>query len=61
MQKQPYQSSIQKLHDLNKSTAKTPFQKLKVYAAVSDCVKQEIAEFWDGVGVKKDKLALDGD
>jgi hypothetical protein len=32
-----------------------------VFAAVSDCVKQEIAEFWDGVGVKKEKLALDGD
>jgi hypothetical protein len=32
-----------------------------VFTEVSKLIKQDIQDFWQGVAVKQDKLALDGD
>ncbi len=34
---------------------------MNVFGEVTHIIKQEIAEFWKGVNVSQDKLALDGD
>lgn len=58
----PYDRSIQCLRELNfPEESKTPFQKLCIISQVSSIIKKEIKAFWQGVNIKPDKLALDGD
>lgn len=61
-EKIPYFKSISRLDLLNaKSIAKTPIQKLNVFGEVTNILKSEISDFWEGVDVAPDKLSLDGD
>ena len=39
----------------------TPIEKIRNIASISTQVTKDIDEFWAGVGVKKDKLVLDGE
>jgi len=58
----PYQKAINRLDLLNaRALAKTPIQKLNVFGEVTNIIKQEISDFWNGVNVNQDKLSLDGD
>lgn len=40
---------------------KTPIQKLNVFGEMTRIIKEEIAQFWKGVNVNKEKLAYDAD
>lgn len=41
--------------------SKTPIQKLNIVGEVTNIIKKEISNFWQGVDVKPEKLTLDGD
>jgi hypothetical protein len=49
---EPYTRAIARLDLLNaRALAKSPIQKLNVFGEVTNIIKQEISEHWDGVNV----------
>ena len=58
----PYSTCIDQINKLaSKTELTTPYAKLQSMATISDLIKKEIREFWRGVAVDPNKLALDAD